>query len=816
MKALIPLLLIFSFNIQIYSSKSTNFFRSFKKPIEIRDIINEYSKEEKLSEETSNDCLVSEQEAYKILKEKYNLDPDYINIDQNIRFILGKCNPVLYIPGLYASRMVATINCKLLKNEFKNFIQMRLFCGDTVCKGDSDEIEEHAIFPTILDSPFQIRLQDKYNKYSACLAYFYSFYNTKNECPNNNCRYSDGIRISFNGGTKESKEKSQCGINSLENVLDAGKIVPSFILNKLIEANYYVMVQNYRKMGYKDGFSAAGVSFDYRRYIHSNKFFENAMIYQINRLYKNTGKKVVIITHSLGGLLVLGNLVRMRQDLRNKIKSFVPMVPPFAGASHLLEAYLYGLNDFDHEVKIGDFIDIKVTVSKFSQSLYFSYSPVIAELRPQFYLINELMKPEFNKLKLALDELIQVEKLCWDKNCPSDVVKNMTKNYYDIFGDDFPSLDDKDCQLTEEEIDLIKKNKNKDINSDNAINPRKFRKCITNLYNIFDCPLLLLEKDFSYNVSAEQILELCGKYNSSLLYLTNLETCKPKNYKDIFGIKNVINNKFTKYNKYNSIKNEKKTPLETIFDGNTKYPYNYPEFQDLLNNYNNKFASKYNKTLSKADFETEEEFQKKGKISVEYNRENNLLKEFPFPPVDTYIIYGNFYGTDVSFIYDERKKEKISFDKNEVLSSGGDGTVNNYSNLPILMKWLYEKKIKNLPQTIKLIEYCAFTGKEGNKYAYDKNTFKNRTYVSISCDCINEDNKSFNDGSCTHSSMPKDSFVINLIKNELLIDDKNLEEFTEDKRNAIKNYDINYDYEQTCNDALYLLNKEDMDQSDWF
>ncbi len=64
--------------------------------------------------------------------------------------------------------------------------------------------------------------------------------------------------------------------------------------------------------------------------------------------------------------------------------------------------------------------------------------------------------------------------------------------------------------------------------------------------------------------------------------------------------------------------------------------------------------------------------------------------------------------------------------------------------------------------------------------------------------------------------MPKDSFVINLIKNELLIDDKNLEEFSEDKRNAIKNYDKNFDYEQTCNDALYLLNKEDMDQSDWF
>ena len=43
------------------------------------------------------------------------------------------------------------------------------------------------------------------------------------------------------------------------------------------------------------------------------------MIYEINRLYRNTGKKVVIITHSLGGLLVLGNLLRMREDIKNKV-----------------------------------------------------------------------------------------------------------------------------------------------------------------------------------------------------------------------------------------------------------------------------------------------------------------------------------------------------------------------------------------------------------------------------------------------------------------------------------------------------------------
>jgi len=89
----------------------------------------------------------------------------------------------------------------------------------------------------------------------------------------------------------------------------------------------------------------------------------------------------------------------------------VPIVPPFAGASHLLEAYLYGLTDFNTEIKIGNFFDFKVILTKFSESMYFSYAPVVAELRPQYSLIEELMKPEYNKLKLAIEELLQVEQM---------------------------------------------------------------------------------------------------------------------------------------------------------------------------------------------------------------------------------------------------------------------------------------------------------------------------------------------------------------------------------------------------------------------
>ena len=763
----------------IYSLQIINchFFKGEKIDINLKEMMKEQMEDLKLGD--TNECLVTEDEARTILQEKYNIDPNYINIDKNIRFILGKCYPIIYLPGLYASRMVATINCPVFKKDFLNFVKMRLYCGNTICEDETNEYEEYVIFPSIFDSPFQIRVTENVNKYTACQGYFYSFYNSRTECPEGNCEYSDGIRISFYGGTKKTKHDSKCGIKALEDIIYASNFLPAFITNRLTEANFYVMIQNYRKMGYTDGFSAAGISFDYRRYINTFKFFQNSLEYEINRLYRNTGKPVVIISHSLGGLLAYNEFLKMPSESLKKVKSFVPIVPPFAGASHLLEAYLYGLSDFNTEINIADLINIKVEMHKFSESLYFSMAPVVGELRPQNGLLKALAKPEYSQLKLAIEELINVEKECWDKNCPSEKVKSMTKNYNELFGDDFYSLDEEDCQLDEEEIQNIKNNK---------LSLNFARKCVTNIYDILKCPFLLYENDFKYNVPSKHMRDLCGVYNSSLLYLTGEDKSEE----------------------------DSKTPLDSLFEGNAKYPYSFNEFNILLEEYNKNFAEKYNTKLTKDDFETEEEFQQKGKKNIEYVQNNSLIQDLPIPPVDTYIVYSNYHNTDIGFIYDNKNKDKSTFDSDEYLGNGGDGTVPNFSTMLTGMKWLYEKKKNNLKQTIKLIEYCSIAGKEGNKYAYNHNNFKDKTFVALTCNCINPDNKSYNNVDCSHAASPKDSYMIDLIKNEIVFDENNLNDFNDDKKKAIKSYDKSFDYEQTCNEALYFLNREDMDPIDWF
>ena len=80
--------------------------------------------------------------------------------------------------------------------------------------------------------------------------------------------------------------------------------------------------------------------------------FENSFEYGKNRLSINTGKPVIIITQSLGGLLIYNELLKLSPKSFKKIKSFVLIVPPFAGSSHLLESYLYGLGDLDTQINM--------------------------------------------------------------------------------------------------------------------------------------------------------------------------------------------------------------------------------------------------------------------------------------------------------------------------------------------------------------------------------------------------------------------------------------------------------------------------------
>ena len=110
--------------------------------------------------------------------------------------------------------------------------------------------------------------------------------------------------------------------------------------NKDSAESFGPLIQQLEGKGYKPGFSLGAVPNDYRKFLANNIFTANAIRYQIENLYKNTGKSVVIVAHSYGTNTILENLVKEENsDILPKIKKFVAVGPPFAGSAELITRF---------------------------------------------------------------------------------------------------------------------------------------------------------------------------------------------------------------------------------------------------------------------------------------------------------------------------------------------------------------------------------------------------------------------------------------------------------------------------------------------
>ena len=109
-------------------------------------------------------------------------------------------------------------------------------------------------------------------------------------------------------------------------------------------------------------------------------------------------------------------LITIKPELRNKIKTFVAMAPPFAGASKLLDVFLYGSHDFDTEISVLGFDILKVALDPFGQSIAYNTIPTLIELRPLPAISKLVGNNDYKEFILAINELINEEKECGDTN----------------------------------------------------------------------------------------------------------------------------------------------------------------------------------------------------------------------------------------------------------------------------------------------------------------------------------------------------------------------------------------------------------------
>ena len=234
------------------------------------------------------------------------------------------------------------------------------------------------------------------------------------------------------------------------------------------------------------------------------------------------------------------------------------------------------------------------------------------------------------------------------------------------------------------------------------------------------------------------------------------------------------------------------------------YPFtNKEKTQFFIDRFNKEFLKEFGQKIDMSYFEKKDSFQNKYKELIENHKRYSITQKLPIPPVDTDVVYTTFNPTKSIFLYNKNNME--SFD--DYYGYGGDDTVPNWSSLLTGFKWLYDKKINNLKQEIKLVEYCSKLGRN-SEFQFNKNNQK--TFSAIWCDCLKYDgNYEKNVKACSHAAMISDSHLIYYVEKNVYRENEKIVK-TKEKQNAIENYDPNENYVAICNYDLRKIFVSDM------
>ena len=368
----------------------------------IEDIKKEKIRKEKVTNEDTDSCLVSENEAKRMLQEQGMSD---VTVDNRTRYILGNCNPVILVPGMLSTKLQIRINCTGLKQDDQDiYKKMQFYCGANLCYGDAEFVEENLFISAL--GPFQVVAFDDENKYSACLGYFLSFFNSENACASYNndehvCNYSPHIKIGYYGITHYTNDKGKCGLEAIRDVVMIDFPVD---VDLGVAKSMGVLIDKLENKGYEAGFSLAGIPNDYRQFLAKNDFTMSSYRYLIERLYNNTGKPVVLIGHSFGTITLYNSIIKKsHKDLIPKIKKFIAVGPPFAGSTELINVYFNSANKYQKEFNVYG-STLHAGIDEFGFGFITNSIPTVYELRPLPIIGNLFNKPGYEIFAEAIKE----------------------------------------------------------------------------------------------------------------------------------------------------------------------------------------------------------------------------------------------------------------------------------------------------------------------------------------------------------------------------------------------------------------------------
>lgn len=246
-------------------------------------------------------------------------------------FIKGPCAPVIIVPGLTCSKLVAKIDCETLRDTDKETFTA---CGWNGCDANHDRPDDQyqLWLPDVL-SP--LSLLKPFGSSKKCFA---GLFGLKVIGSGKNLKLvpKPGVEVrnlGSTGGENNTLEKNQCGFASMEDLVPKEIKVRQTIL-------FRKMKERFLRAGYKIGLTFQNLPQDWRVDYRRNRLkykFKNVL----DQMFEMTGKKVVLIGHSFGNQQILNFLwITPQSEKDKKIARYIGMGPPLSGTVKALPTFL--------------------------------------------------------------------------------------------------------------------------------------------------------------------------------------------------------------------------------------------------------------------------------------------------------------------------------------------------------------------------------------------------------------------------------------------------------------------------------------------